>query len=224
MSQYPTDEQVVPHAPPAAGTPPIEGAFVPDKRSVWPTVIGIITIIFGSLGAAYNGLCSPAGMIMAGAFKPMFEDMAQSAPGAGMEMQVAQIEAMSRYLPASLVVYLTSTILSVLLLIGGIGVLRRRGWSGRTLNIWAILRILQAIPAVIVTYLMNDAMFEAMEEAAASGGGATAQMPSGIFSVMATVGLAAVIIQLLIYWALPVFVLIWFSRRVIREEVAEWRG
>ena len=113
MSQYPPHEQVVPQAPPAAGAPPVEGGFLPEKRSTWPTVIGIIAIIFGSLGAAYNGLCAPASMAMSGLLKSMFQNMAQSAPGAGMEMQVAQMEAMQQYLPANLVVYLTSAILSV---------------------------------------------------------------------------------------------------------------
>ena len=41
---------------------------------------------------------------------------------------------------------------------------------------------------------------------------------------MATFGLAGAIVSLLFYWALPVFVLIWFSRSRIRAETAGWHA
>ena len=69
-------------------------------------------------------------------------------------------------------------------------------------------------------YIVNTAQFEAMEQAAAESGGAT--VPAGIFSLVQNLGTAGVVFGLLWAWALPVFMWIWLSRRVIRAETAEW--
>ena len=110
-----------------------------------------------------------------------------------------------------------------MLLVGGIALARRRPWASGTLVAWAVLRIVQAIPAVLVGYFMQMAMFEAMEEAAASSGGGGGGFPTGMSSIMAAFGIVGLVIGLLIAWALPAFVLIWFARSRIRAEVAEWR-
>ena len=85
--------------------------------------------------------------------------------------------------------------------------------------IWSIGKILYAVPAAIIGYLMNVAMFEAMQEAA---GSSPAPMPAGFFGVLQKLGAAGAVLGLLWFWALPVFLLVWFSRSRIRDEVAGW--
>ena len=204
--------------------PPLDPTWLPPapRQSVWPTVIGIITIIVGVVGIVQYGLCAPIGLGMVGALGGVFERLGQSQPGTGMELQAAQFDAMAVYLVPNFVVTCTAAILAIMLLVGGIGLVRRRTWSPRTLVLWGILRIFQAAPYAMVGYLANTAMFQAMEDAAVSGPPGPGQMFPGFFAIMHALGMAGMVVQLLWFWALPVFVLIWFSRPKIRREVSTW--
>ncbi len=203
--------------------PTVQMATAP-KPTVWPTVVGIIAIIFGSLGAVNNGLCAPVGLVLSGSMGGLFDKLAESQPGAGMEEQAAMMDALQDYLPANLAVSITAAILSLILLIGGIGLVKRRAWCIRTIVIWALLKMIHAVPAMAVGYLLNSEMFRAMEEAAETSSGGPGQMPAGFDAMIKGFSMAGVLIGMLWAWALPMFMLIWFARAKIRQEVTSWRS
>ena len=193
------------------------------KPTVWPMVIGIIAIIIGSLGALQY-VCGSGVSVMAGFIEEKMQDFAAAQPNPGMDVQTAPFKAMREHMPSTLAANCSAALLSVTLLMGGIGLVRRRCWSGRTLNIWAGLKMLHALPAAYAGYVMGQAMMEAMAEAAQASGAGVGQIPPGIFKFFASLGPLWMVIQILWWWALPVFMLIWFARRPIREEIASWRS
>ena len=194
------------------------------RQLVWPKVIGIIAIVFGSIGTLNYAVCGPVVLLVSGSIGAFLEKLAQSQPGQGLETQAAQFEAMGSYIPANLAVSCFAALLAVTLLIGGIGLVRQRPWAARAIVIWAILKMLHAAPAAMVTYLTQMASFRAMREAAETSPGGPGQVPPGFFAILEAAGIGGMVASLLWYWALPAFMLIWFSRRKIRDDMIAWRS
>ena len=199
---------------------PIEGApptsydpVMLERRSSWPTVVGTISIVLGALGILMYGCCGMLGAVLG----PMMIGMAP--PGEIDEVTKAQMDALRQYMPYTLVLGVAATALAVLLLISGIGLVRRRSWCVKSHVTWAIARLVFAIPHSAVSYVMNKQMFESMQQASSTSG---APMPPGLATIMASAGIIGVVIGLV--WAAlwPGFVLFWFNRATIREEVAMW--
>jgi hypothetical protein len=103
--------------------------------------------------------------------------------------------------------------LSVLLLAAGIGLAARRRWAPPAMLIWAVLAIVAALFGTIIGYQVQQ---EQMEELQNQGAGAA---PAWISSTMPLFMLLGMLWAL----ALPVFMLIWLRRPVIRAETATWR-
>ncbi len=204
----------------AAPTEPAALA-TPAVQSTWPIVIGIIAIVFASLAIFQNGICAPIGLLMTGVFSSMMEDMSGPTQGA-MEAQVAQMDAIKAYVPHSLAVSLAMTAAGIVLLVGGVQLVKRRYRSRTTITAWAVLKMVLALPAAYVSYLSSQAQFAAMAKAAADDPGGVGQAPPGFFSLLEGLGVVGAVITLLWYWALPVFMLIWFARRPIQDEVRTW--
>ena len=106
--------------------------------------------------------------------------------------------------------------LAVLLLIGGVGVLRRRAWAPRACNTWAVLKVLLVIANAVVGYAVQKQTLLWMQ-------GQSARMPPGWGAISGSMPGMTACFALLWGWALPVFLLIWLARGTIKEEIAPWR-
>ena len=207
------EHEAVPVPPPAPPTyaGPI-GPVGPTSR--WPKVMGIISIILGAGGALGNcfGVVTP---LLMGAFQDVIKDAMPQ--GAGPD-PFATLEAVEKYIPWSIALQVLLLGLSVLLLVAGIALVRRRRWSIKGAAMWAILKILAGVPSAVLGYLSFKATMEAMQNVPNMN-----QMDAGMMSMMGSVGgMATVVGGLLWGCAFPAFILIWFSRRKIKEEVAGW--
>ncbi len=196
-----------PMAPPVATVPPsLRPAADPLRTTTWPMVLGIICIVFGVLGAL-GGACGVAGQFIQDVF---FGSMSQP------DESEAMLEAMSRYRVHTIVVLIASMIVAALLASGGIGLTSRRSWSRRVLLHWSWIRMLVAVASLVVQYLAQQAMMQALAE------NPEAQMPPQFGYMMGAVGGVMFLFGLAWAWALPVFCLVWFNREPIRREMSQW--
>lgn len=193
--------EVVP--PPLPVAPPtVQGEVVKMRiEPVWPTVIGIISIIFGVGGV----LVSIYGALMFLIFDSVM----------GMGAQPEEMtHAVEKYVVWSSVSSALGIPIAALLLTGGILLLKKRPIAPTLLVWWSILRIFNGLMQAAIAALMQSAQFEAI---GSSGAGAP----------MAGMGQIIAIVTLILSagWAsaLPVFMLIWFSREKVRAVVASWR-
>lgn len=134
-------------------------------------------------------------------------------------MMKAQLEIAQRFMPFQLANAAILLALGVLLLIAGINMVRRRRAAAKVSRIWAIARIVWAIPAAVATHYITVESLKIMEQAAADSG---QPMPAGMMGFMQMLGPISAVFNLVLWCALPVFVLIWFSRQKIKDEVATW--
>lgn len=136
-----TDENTPVETP--ANTPTCEIDDLPPKPSVWPMAIGVIAIVFGSLGL----LCG----------------------GVGPVVTIAQQHAQGLYLFFIAFQGCASLGLSLWLLIAGIGVVRRRAWARAHLIGWSLSKIamilLGLVAAVLFVNQVIDPVNAQLEEA-----------------------------------------------------------
>ena len=188
-------------------TPPtarIPGRHAPLERpSVWPTVLGVIAIVLGVL-AVLGGL---VGMIII----PVLGWLASSIPGDA----VAAFRGMIEWRGALLVLYGGYVVLGALLAWGGMELTRREARGVTLLRWWAWLKILYAVASVPVTAGMQIAQLEGVREAASGD----LPLSDDVMTIMAIGG---AVLGALWYAVLPVFVLVWFGRGRIRQEVSDW--
>jgi hypothetical protein len=183
---------------PAPRTEPGELPVYPrDTR--WPKALGIISIILGVLGILAGFIGASAGLIVK-TLQAMVEDKG-----------AVDWNAVSRAVTWLARISLVSAILAVVLLVVGVGLVRRRAWAIPLGKTWAVLQIIVAILGTGMSHMIQRSIAEAIQQA-----GTTGRMPIGTSP-------AATAWSLLWGCALPVFMLIWFARREIREEVAAWR-
>ncbi len=193
-----------PNVPPPPAAPPTQPGMIglPQRPSAWPKVIGIIAIILGALGAL-GGVW--------GAITPLFADALVSMAPAG---QATGMEAMQQYKVWTVVSSLLMLGVAVLLLVAGTGLVRRRGWAPKISVLWSIVKIVLVAVNSIFSYKIAQAQFAALADDPGM-----AQVPSSFLSAFSAAGLG---VGLCWGWALPIFMLIWFTRGKIRAEVAEW--
>ena len=204
MSTEPQD-----FATPATSMPTMPHETAPEPTG-WPKTVGIIAVVFGALGTL-QGFCG----LLSTAMLPMLERFGGNlppqpgSPSFGQQMAAASEQA-SRNLPSTIVV----TLLAAWLLFGGIRLLSRKPGCRTILMAWACCKIVLSIVMVMLNY---DLGLEQLRTAPAQQG-----MPPGFLETMES--LYPFLIGLSVLWsaALPVFLLIWFSRRSIKEEVATW--
>ncbi len=196
--------------PPALMTPPVEPGEIPHPPSAWPKVIGVITIIFGSL-AILQGCLGAVSTLFLGAF-------ASVAP----QEQEALFQAMEDLKPWMIIGAVLTLALGILLLVAGIGLVRRRAWSPTACMVWAGIKMMFVVGNTILADMAQQAQFEAMQEMMQQDPNMPAGMPAMMGSFMQVFGVFAIVVGILWGWALPVFLLIWFSRSKIKAEVAGW--
>ncbi len=191
-------------------TPPSDPAEVPPSPSTWPTAIGVIAIVLGGVGTL--GGC-------VGAFSPLLMGMIQSIVPEG---KVTVLEGMMDWAVWLVAVSIVSMLIAVLLLVAGIGVIKRRAWGPKVALVWAGLKMIFVIVHSVASYLIQIAQFEAMQVAIANDQNMSAGMGTFMGSMMQALGIFGVLIGVLWGWALPVFLFVWFARKKIRTETAGW--
>lgn len=195
--------------PPVGTAPPTyRPHYERPQESAWPRVIGIICIVFGSLGSL-GGFCGALASLLQGVFSSW-------ATQAGQPQAMA--DAAARYTPYLVVANILTLGVAVVLLVGGIGLVKRRRWSRMALLHWSWMKMLVAVVGGVLGYLVQQAQFEAMQNDPDISG----QMPAMFGSIMRTFGGVGLVLQITWFWALPVFTLVWFNRRPIRHEVSQW--
>ncbi len=188
-----------PHPQPLA--PPTQpGAIVaPPRPSNWPNVIGIIAIVLG------------AGGILGGVWGAASPWLMSSLSWA---MLPGQAESLQAWLPWTVSSSLAAAAVAILLLLGGIKLVKRNPAAPGLLRVWAILKLPMAVCLTIVGIIVQREQFDVVQ-------GSTTAMPMGsaFFDALTVFG---VVVSVVWYGALPVFMLIWFARKKSKAEVAGW--
>jgi len=197
MTQFPPSSEIPPTLPDALAAP--------KRKSTWPTIIGVIAIVFGILGILVYGVCGIVGQFFGGQFMSMM-----NTPDAD-----AQIAAMEQYKWLNVGVGLLQAILAVLLLVAGIAMTRRRANCRSMAMMWACAKILIVALGSAVGFFAQQAQFEAIAQQQATVPPGMQQMQGGMLIVGVAFGVAW-------GWALPIFMLIWLNRQKVRDEVAGW--
>jgi len=193
---------------PAAETPlapPTSPRPLAPRPTSWPMFLGLLTILFGIMGL----LAMIGGAISAFLTRTMFDPSIQNE---AIAMQL-------KYLPWSVSQYVAGSVLAILLLVGGIILIRRRGGARRLLMSWAILKIPLVLASSALGFVIQREMFAAMMKNQPSG----PPPPAMAAPMMESFALVGLIIGIAWGLALPLFLLVWFNRPAIRNEMAAWR-
>ncbi len=205
--QQPDQAGQQPHGPQTAA-PPVhpQVALQPSsqpQRTSWPVLFGVGAILFGVFGT----LASLPGGCAGGITTLMLPS------GADNQAAASMVRSMTFWITVG---SLTSAVFSVMLAIAGIGLCQRRSWSVRLLWIWSVLNIGVSVLGAVGTYTMGRRLLASF----ASGG---SDMVYTISPADATrISVVMAIGVLVIGLSSPAFLLIWFARPTIREEVAQW--
>jgi hypothetical protein len=190
--------------------PPMMPGAVAAPRSAWPSVIGVIAIVFGALGALQGvvGLLAP---MFVGRFRAFAaSNSPQGATGdpfAGWDQHQTEL----------IVSALLTLGAGTLLLVGSILLVMRKRASRGVLLLWAAIKMAVVVFGAWLGYVMNQAQFAAMQQ---SGSGPLAG--AGMGGMLDAMSAAGAVIGVLWGWALPIFMLIWFMRAKVRNELATW--
>jgi hypothetical protein len=194
QTRHEAKESTRPAAPP---TQP--GALsISERRPVWPSVVGVIAIVLAAL-AFLGGVWAFVSWPFFGRTGGAFDD----------RELLKVMERWGQWVTISSVVV---AVLGIPLLYGGIMLVKRRASGIRVIVAWAVLEIVAVVFSESVQYLMTQDKMTAIGN---MGGGAGSASPT-IYPLM-TAGST-----LIFGWAFPVFCLVWFSRKKVREHVATW--
>jgi hypothetical protein len=187
----------VPPQPPAVMPPYMMQP--PPRRSGWPVAVGVVSIILSSMGLLCYGCGSFSTLV-----NPLLPPDLQTAAVTG------------GYLVYSVVSYCGSFVLSVWLLISGIGLCGRRGWSGPASLAWAVAKIAFVLMELIVGFAFLPDMVNEMNEMFEETEGPALRVNETVVAIV-----SVVLSVIALVW--PVFLAIWFGRTNIRHEVETWR-
>lgn len=182
--------------PPLPPAPPTVPGPVPQQKtqSSWPVVLGTIAVVLATLSVLAILIAVVTPMLTSNYGEMFGEDFADQMRG------------------LTLVGAVVSACVAVLLLAGGISLLRRRRRSIATIKIWAALKIIVTFVGTMYG-LTHQPDYAAMNTQTPGG------PPVGLMQTFSTVG---AVLGILWGCALPVFMLLWFRRSRIKEETAGW--
>ena len=190
-------------APPTSGIPELE---VPASR--WPTVIGVVCIILASIGL----MCSCVGYFNVPLQRMGVEWAAKS--GQADAVAEAQLRAAERFNIFFIAVLTVGVGLTIWLLVAAIALLRRRRSSRVQLIAYAMTSLFMLsldIALQILTFQAAAAELNQLDQGQRVGEIWVSHVVQGFFIVLFGV-------------AFQVFLLVWFSRARIKDEVATWRA
>ena len=180
-------------------TPPTQAQLPPPRGSTWPTVVGIIGIIYSGMGllGAFCGLAYPW-------ILPWFVDLLRSVGVS--EQEVQEMEASIPPVGWTVLASVVGLALVILLFVGALRLLRRQASGARLCALWSWMIIPWTIIATVITLVFQL-------NAPVPSGGPRQQIGTAIASVIGVV----------IGLVFPVFLVIWFLRPTIKSQVALWR-
>lgn len=122
---------------------------MPAKRPVLISTLGILNIVFGSLGLLTNVCCAPAGLFVSSAMSNV--QLPQQAGQPAPTMPTNELNKIPEYFAFQCASIVVSALTGGLLLASGIGFLKMKQW-GRAAGIcYAIIGIVWGVIAWIVT-------------------------------------------------------------------------
>lgn len=187
---------------------PVTQGDSPDQQSTWPKVIGIIAIVLGICGLGCT--CIQAGsQFMMERFLAMAEQ--GNMPREDLAKLELQAELLRDFMALTLSLAIVGLALAGWLLINGIGLTMRKGWAGRSCMLWSIAKALFVFGSVGVALYMAGVTTKRMDEAGITLTPFEQTMQTLNPLIFGVWGLV-----------LPVFLMIWFSRWKIRNEVSSW--
>ncbi len=172
---------------------------LPPRSSNWPRVIGIIAIVVGSCGILVG---------ISGSFTLPIVRWSTSMSPPGQNVGLENLEQHSTWFVLTSIL---SSAVALFLLPAGICLLGRRRAAVNLCRFWALTKIMYVVFNSIVAAAIQQEQFAAMQ--------GTAGLPGWFFGVT---GGFTILVGLIWGWALPVFLLVWFSRKNVRAEVAGW--
>jgi|GEM_PF-2490756 len=221
-----------------------EPALAQRKAKSWHTVIGTLSIIMGVLGFCCWGLGS-IGTVSAAFGNPVGynESMQGNATdgayadvkimdgqndneNATSEFRLGSSEVIGQIEPFDIVLNFISFLLTIMLLVGGIGMVNKKSWARSTLLLWAWLKILITILWLIWQFtsindqipLIAEEMRKSMEQ---QGNADQFELVMGWIKPVITIGIILLGLFFLIW---PLFLVFFLGRDKIRDEAAGWGG
>ena len=183
--------------------PPQTAGAIPRPQSTWPVVIGVIGLVF-SIMAVIGGCWGMASPWVVEMFAKVIPDQEAA--------QLTSIRQLKYWIVGS---SLLGSLVAVVLIVGSIGLIKRRRYSRRYVIAWAFLKIVFAIGAAVLAYVTQQNQIAAMKN--------ESQMASAPAGLLDLLGIITAIVQFVWYSALPLFMLIWFWRPKIRAEMEVWK-
>jgi hypothetical protein len=199
-------DQPNPLSPPlAASTPPTQPVQMVSEapKPSWPTVIGVIGIVFSA--------CAILTMIASFASK-YFMPASLQPPDTKVRAMMKAVEA--KWAPWTNTISIVAVIIAGQLLYASTILLKRRASAGRVVRLWAAIKIGFELIGMPVGYFIIE------ETMAVYSSNSPSPVPLG--SAMALGGAIGAIFALIWGCSFPVFLLIWFSRRPVQEEMVRW--
>jgi hypothetical protein len=190
--------------------PPPPRSVITELPSRWPKAIGIINIIFGSIGFVF-GLLGVLYMIF---MAKILQMTMQSQPELLAQMEEIDFSIMMG--AQALASGVVGILWSIVLFSSGVMLLRRSRNARFTTMLWAVIRIFLAAAAVYLTLVNTPRWTEHLQELADQGNEMAASM-TGRSNLVVGISMA-----LLFGLPYPLFILIWFMRSKIKAECVEW--
>lgn len=193
--------------------PPADATLPPEmpgtNQTVWHRVLGIICIVFGA-GAALMSVISTVGQKTMSKFTEQQLEVTGQDPAA----YAALMEEWSGKLMA---LGGATALVALVLAAGGVLLLLKKRKAATALKVWAGLKIALVLITIPVTAGFQKANMEVAFGGAMAGEGAEIAASATRVGLVVTIAFGVI-------WGLilPVFNLIWFSRKKIKEQVAFW--
>ena len=178
-------------------SPPTIAVPYQAPKSSWPTIVGIIGIIYAGMGLISN-VC---GVVII-SFAPQLIEWLQKM---GMSDADAQEMKASLSINTWLVVGgLIGLAMVIMLLVGSIKLLKRKQSGAKLCKLWAWI----SIPWILISTTIGFAIQTSIQESS-----------TPVEQVGAIIG---AIIGTIFGFILPVYMVIWFARSKIKSEITSW--
>ena len=185
--------------------PPTLAATIREEK-IWPTPLSVICFIVGGLGLLSSLMSFAA---------PLIQSAVVSIDTTGTT--AASVEAQAPYMTRLLLVSGAGLCLSIMLIMLGIRIARRRRTAARWARVYAALKLAHAVLAIWVTTMQQAAVYETMKSQMQGKA-----MPAIAGFFMEAGGIIGIVLGAIMMGAMPTFLLIWFALPSVKAEVARW--
>jgi hypothetical protein len=187
-------------------TPPQHAGEIPVPRSLWPTVIGTVGIIY----AVLMGTCSVCGLFTPQMYS-WFASLEAKDGNQDVTLEVAARVA-QQYQIHLVGLYALAILGLAILLIASIALIRRRAWSRTGLFVWSVIELFLTAASIGLQWAMAQTADQILTVEATAAEAQEAWLQAIVGAVVT--GFISII--------LPIFNLIWFMRSKIKLETASW--